>query len=171
MASSGWVHDLSPFRRRRDRTQSPDRGKRGAKRRLVTDGAGIPLALVVEGANRHDMKLLNATLQGMVVARPAPTADAPQQLCLDAGSDYPASWHIVEDHRYLPHIRSRGQEQQDKALIPGYRARRWVVERTRSWLNRSCRLLVRWEKKVENYVAFLHLACVQLIFQKLLVFA
>lgn len=51
-----------------------------------------------------------------------------------------------------------------------YRVRRWVVERTHSWLNRSCRILVRWEKKAENYLAFLHLACAQLLFTKLAVF-
>jgi putative transposase len=55
-----------------------------------------------------------------------------------------------------PHVRSRGEEKQAKELIPDFRARRWVVERTHSWLNRSRRLLVRWEKKVENYLAFLH---------------
>jgi len=38
-------------------------------------------------------------------------------------------------------------------------AKRWVVERTLSWLNRYRRLLIRWEKKSENYLAFLHLAC------------
>ena len=40
------------------------------------------------------------------------------------------------------------------------------MERTHSWLNRSRRLLVRWEKKTENYVAFIHLAYAQLIFSK-----
>ncbi len=147
-----------------------DRGKSGTKRSVLTDGAGIPLALVIEGANRHDMKLLCATLEGVVIARPEPTAAAPQHMCLDAGYDYPVSLHVGEDHQYLPHIRSRGQEQQEKALIPGHRARRWVVERTHSWINRSRRLLVRWEKKVENSLAFLHLACAQLIFNKVLVF-
>ena len=38
----------------------------------------------------------------------------------------------------------------------GKRARRWVVERIASWLNRYRRILVRWEKKVENYEALLH---------------
>ena len=64
----------------------------------------------------------------------------------------------------------RREEKQEKVLTPGYRARRWVVERTHSWINRSRRLLVRWEKKGENYLAFLHLACAQLIFAKILVF-
>lgn len=137
----------------------------------MTDGAGIPLALVIDGANRHDMKLLCATLDGIVIARPAPTQAQPQHLCLDAGYDYPLNREEVENHHYLPHIRSRGQEKQEKAAIPGFQARRWVVERTHSWLNRSRRLLVRWEKKEENYQAFLHLACAQLIFAKVLVFA
>ena len=147
-----------------------DRGKLGVKRSLLTDGAGIPLALVIDGANRHDMKLLCARLDGIVIARPEPTEAQPQHLCLDAGYDYPASRQAIEDHQYILHIRSRGAEKQEKVSIPGYRARRWVVERTHSWINRSRRLLVRWEKKSENYLAFLHLACAQLIFAKVLVF-
>jgi putative transposase len=77
---------------------------------------------------------------------------------------------LVKARGYLDHIRSRGEEKQQKATIPGYRARRWVVERTHSWLNRSRRLLVRWDKKTCNYLAFLHLACAQLILAKVLVF-
>lgn len=147
-----------------------DRGKQGVKRSLLTDGDGIPLAIIIDGANRHDMKLLCATLDGIVVARPEPTSEQPQHLCLDAGYDYPLCLEQVQARSYQPHIRSRGQEQQAKATIPGYRARRWVVERTHCWLNRSRRLLVRWEKKAENYLAFLHLACAQLLFHKVLVF-
>ncbi len=143
-----------------------DRGKAGVKRSMLTDGAGIPLAIVIDGANRHDMKLLCATLDGIIIARPDPTDEQPHHLCLDAGYDYPVIEEGVVAHHYLPHIRGRGQEKQEKAHTPGFRARRWVVERTHSWLNRSRRLLVRWEKKAENYLAFLHLACAQLLFAK-----
>ncbi len=73
---------------------------------------------------------------------------------------------LVRARGYLDHIRSRGEEKAEKLRFPGHRARRWVVERTHSWLNRSRRLLVRWEKKTENYLAFLHLACAQLLFTK-----
>jgi len=125
-----------------------DRGKRGVKRSLLTDGTGIPLALVIEGANRHDMKLLYATVDGLVIARPEPTQSQPQHLCLDAGYDYPAIREQVEAHDYLPHMRGRGQEKQEKIATPGFRARRWVVERTHSWLNRSRRLLVApWRRR------------------------
>ena len=69
--------------------------------------------------------------------------------------------------KLTPHIRRRGEEATQRNKHPGAKARRWVVERTHSWLNRSRRLLVRWEKKVRNYMAFLHLACAQLTFNKL----
>jgi putative transposase len=48
-----------------------DRAKSGTKRSLLSDGAGIPLSVAIEGANRHDAKLLVATLEGQVVTRPA----------------------------------------------------------------------------------------------------
>jgi transposase len=44
------------------------------------------------------------------------------------------------------------------------KARRWVVERTLSWMNRFRRILVRWDKKPEHYLAFLHFACALLAF-------
>lgn len=148
-----------------------DRAKMGVKRSLLTDGSGIPLAMAVDGANRPDSKLLVATLDGIVVARPASGDEAPEQqhLCLDAGYDSGEVRQEVEARGYEAHIRPRDKqrEQRGHRHHPGGRARRWVVERTHSWLNRSRRLLVRWEKKTENYLAFVHLACAQLIFSKL----
>ena len=47
----------------------------------------------------------------------------------------------------------------DVAREAGFKARRWVVERTHSWMNRFRRILTRWEKKVENYLGLLHLVC------------
>jgi putative transposase len=91
---------------------------------VLTEGQGIPIALVVAGANRHDMKLLAATLDAVVVERPEPTADAPQHVCLDKGYDYDECQQVAEQHAYIPHIRSRGEEQREKRASPGYRARR-----------------------------------------------
>jgi len=56
-------------------------------------------------------------------------------------------------------VKSRGEEAVEKAATSGYRARRWGVERTHNWMNRLRRLLIRWEKKAENFEALLHLAC------------
>ena len=81
---------------------------------------------------------------------------AEQGLCMDAGYDYDEVREIVWKFGYTAHIRGRGEEV--KARKAGKRARRWVVERTHSWLNRYRRLLVRWEKKAHNYLAMLHFA-------------
>lgn len=132
-----------------------DRGKKGTKRSLLTEGNGVPIGLAVEGANRHDMKLTDPTLQSQIVQRPEPTAEHPQNLCLDKGYDYDAVREIAAACQYIAHITARSEEAQEKREIPGYRARRWVVERTHSWMNRFRRILIRWEKKVVNYLAML----------------
>lgn len=122
---------------------------------MLTDGRGVPLAVAVAGANVHDQKLLDATLAGIPVSRPRPTRRKKQHLCLDAGYRGNPSWQVAKRHRYEPHVSGRTEERQ--RCKRGYRARRWVVERAHSWLNRARRLLVRWEKKVQNYLAFIHL--------------
>ena len=132
---------------------------------MLTEGNGTPIGIVVAGANRHDMKLVQATLESIVVARPAPSDERPQNICLDKGYDYPEIRELVAQWGYTAHIRGRGEERQEKAAIPGYRARRWVVERVHSWMNRFRRLLVRWEKKRGNYVAMLHFACACISFR------
>src|SRR5437588_141552 len=91
-----------------------DRGKRGTKRSLLTDGAGIPLALVVDGANRHDVKLLSATLDGLVISRPEPTEEQPQHLCLDAAYNSTPVYQELLTRHYQPHVRSRGEEQREQ---------------------------------------------------------
>ena len=119
----------------------------------------MPLAVEVAGANRHDMKLTAATLAGIVVKRPRPTRETPQGLCLDKGYDYNEVRAIVAAFGFTAHIRTRGEEAQAIKREAGFRARRWVVERTHSWLNRFRRILVRWEKRADTYIAMLHLAC------------
>jgi putative transposase len=142
-----------------------DRGKDGVKRSLVTEGHGVPIGLAVAGANRHDMKLVRETLERLVIERPEPTAEQPQGLCLDKGYDYQEVRAIVAEFGFTAHIKARGEEAQAIKQEAGFRARRWVVERAHSWLNRFRRILVRWEKKPENYVAFLHFACALIAFR------
>lgn len=131
----------------------------------MTDGNGIPLGISVDGANRHDMKMVAGTLESQVIECPRPTKKNPQNLLLDKGYDYPEIESLVEEWGYTAHIRSRGEEARNKKKIPGYRARRWVVERTHSWMNRFRRLLIRWEKKVDNYFGMLHFACAFITFR------
>lgn len=142
-----------------------DRGKIGTKRSLLTEGHGIPIGLAVAGANRPDMKLARETIESIVVPRPVPTADQPQGMCLDKGYDYQEVRELVKEFGFTAHIRSRGEEAKVLKKEAGERARRWVVERTHSWMNRFRRILIRWEKKGENYLAFLHFACALIAFR------
>ena len=111
------------------------------------------------GANRHDMKLVRETIEHLIVARPEPTAEQPQGMCLDKGYDCQEVRDTLREFGFTAHIRSRGEEAEAIRAEAGERARRWVVERSHSWLNRFRRLLTRWEKKAQNYIAMLHFAC------------
>ncbi len=162
VASPRRCDDQSPFGGEAVGANPTDRAKTGTKRSVLTDGAGIPLAVAVDGANRHDSKLVEATLTS-VQAVPLDGATE-QNLCLDKGFDYPHVEELVRDYAYNPHIRSRGEEARDLSELPGYRARRWVVERTHSWMNRFRRLLTRWEKKKANFLSLIHLACAYITF-------
>jgi len=66
---------------------------------------------------------------------------------------------LAAEFAFTAHIRGRGDEAEAIKREAGFRARRWVVERTHSWLNRCRALLIRWSKKPENHLGFLHLAC------------
>jgi putative transposase len=66
---------------------------------------------------------------------------------------------LATEFRFTAHIRRRGEEASAIKKDAHYRARRWVVERTHSWMNRFRRILIRWEKRADTYVAMLHLAC------------
>jgi len=65
--------------------------------------------VAVDGANRHDMKLVQPTLQAIVADRPNPDPDKPQNLCLDKGYDYDEVRELVARYGYTAHIRTRGQ--------------------------------------------------------------
>ena len=125
----------------------------------MTEGSGVPLGLAIDGANRHDCKMVEATLQSIPVKRPRPTRNKPQGMCLDKGYDYDNVRDLVREFGYTAHIKARGEEAQAIKRQAGFKARRWVVERTHSWMNRFRRILTRWEKKAENYLALLHLVC------------
>jgi transposase len=131
------------------------------------EAQGIPVGLAVDGANRNDMKLARATLEGIAAERPAPAPGRPQGLCLDKGYDFDEVREIVKEFGFTAHIRCRGEEAQAVKREAGYKARRWVVERTHSWMNRFRGVLIRWSKKAENYIALLHMSFAFIIYRRM----
>jgi hypothetical protein len=142
-----------------------DRGKTGTKRRVLTDG-GVPIGLAVEGANRNDFKMTRETIKSIPVKRPQPTPDTPQGMCLDKGYDDEEVYALLAEFGFTAHSRARGEEANALKQETRFRARRWVVERTHRWMNRFWRVLICWDKKVRNYVAFLHLACAYITYRQ-----
>ena len=124
----------------------------------MVEADGIPVGLAIDGANRNDLKLTEDTLASVPVPKPEPTNEQPQNLCLDKGYDYDEVRQIVEEFGFTAHIRARGEEAQQLKRKVLEKARRWVVERTHSWMNRFRGILIRWSKKPENYLAMLHFA-------------
>ena len=130
------------------------------------DGRGVPLSLVVTGANVHDCKRLDNVLAAIVVRRKDPPHRRHKHLCADAG--YRGAEHLrtIERHGYIPHVVSRRTEADIKQRDPNKKARRWVVEVCHSWFNRFRKLLVRYEKLERSFVALNHFAAAIIAFRK-----
>lgn len=144
-----------------------DRGKPGTKISLAVEADGGALGITIAGANVHDTKLLGETLDAIVVPRPKPSDDEPQNLCLDKGYDNPTGHAAVKERNYVPHIRRIGEEKLDAKGVKKYPARRWVVERTLGWLCKCRGILIRYDKNWENFLGCLQFACALLWFRKI----
>jgi transposase len=125
----------------------------------------VPLALVVTGANRHDVSQLETLLDSIIIERPD-SFECPQHLCLEAGYTGEPALQIVVLRGFIPHIKGRGQERTEKQRDPRRKARRWVVEGTHSRMNRFRKILVRFEKLTVSYLGLLMFACAFIAFRK-----
>lgn len=117
---------------------------------MLTEAPGVPLGVVVAGANRHDMQLGKQTVTSVVVPRPRPTKKRPQGMGLDKGDAAAEVRDTVREGGFPAPIRARGEEARALNRHVGAQARRWVVERTQSWRNRCRRVLIRWDKSADT---------------------
>jgi transposase len=135
---------------------------------LLVDDRGVPLSLVVTGANRHDVSQLEAVLDAIVFKRPRPPKRRSKHLCADAGYTGAPALAIIHKHGYIPDVKGRGgQEADELKRDPKKKARRWIVEVAHSWFNRFRKLLVRYEKLDRSFVALNHLAASIMAFRKI----
>jgi putative transposase len=122
--------------------------------------------VVIAGANVVEQKLLKETIEAIVVERPDPD-EVEQNLNLDKGYDNPRSREAAAEEGYVPHIRRIGEEKKPCDRSKGHKPRRWVVERTFSWLSKCRGILVRYDKKDGNYLGLIQLACGLLWYRRL----
>lgn len=123
------------------------------------------MAIVATGANRHDVTQLDTLLDSIIIERPDIFKN-PQHLCLDNGYSGEPAMEIIVLRGFIPHVKGRGQEKSEKLVNPNFKARRWVVEVSHSWINRFRKLLVRFEKLSRSYLGLLMFACAFIAFRK-----
>ncbi len=136
-----------------------DRGRSGTKIHLHVDQEGIPLGVLVVGANVHDSRLVGLTIENNrdFISIFEVCADG-HHLCLDKGYDYPRVYEEVYTYGLEPHIRSRGEEKVEKARRSssgsplGRRANLRLAERLSRYPNMILSLL-------SSFIAFVKLAC------------
>ena len=127
-----------------------DRGKLGSKKSILNDGRGIPLAVTVHPSNQHDTKTIDELLNGLCIEK----LKTGSVIYADKGY---SDWTIESAFSLLGieiKIPTKGKNRKvGRASCLG--KKRWMVERTHSWINNFRKLKVRWEKKVENFLGFL----------------
>jgi putative transposase len=155
----GYGHGEGAFEQADAGPNPTDRAKKGTKRSLLVDGRGVPTAVVIAAANVPDFLLLGDTFGAQQLEPPAAPQAPARVVCLDRGYHQKAVIELCQIFHVTPSVEARHEEAARLAADPVQRAKRWVVERAFSWLNRFRRLLIRWEKKPENYLSFLHLSC------------
>jgi transposase len=139
---------------------------------VATDGAGIPLATLIDSASASEYNLIFPTLDTISIEkRPQHPIKRTKTLIADRG--YDAAW-VRDELRargitpYIPKRRRRGQTDEPKynQKIKPFYATRFIVERTISWLGNFRRILIRWEKYTSTYLGFLHLACIMICLRR-----
>ena len=149
-----------------------DRGKQGAKINLLVDERGAPLSVVLTGANRHDKISAVELIVSIALKRPA---QKEQHLCADQAYDASEVREFASSGGYTTHIKINPRKKKEATESSGespqrkdfqeelHPARRWVVERTISWLTKRRSLRIRWSKKAENWLALVQLACAHIL--------
>jgi len=146
----------SPFGGAKVGPNPTDRRKAGSKHHVITDGNGIPLAVILTGANAHDVTQLVPLVEAIppVRGKPGRPRQKPDILIADRGYDSEAHREALRELGITPIIARRYTEHGS-----GLGILRWVVERTISWLHQFRRLRIRYERRSDIHEAFLSIGC------------
>ncbi|MEV6022092.1 IS5 family transposase [Streptomyces sp. NPDC052036] len=133
-----------------------DRGKQGLKRSVASDACGVPLGIISDGANRHDSPLLGPTLDA--VKEQVGVLPQAVNINLDRGYDSSKSRALLAELGFTAEIARKG------VPAPIQAGKRWVVERTHSWMNDYGKLRRCTERngKVVDFYLYLAAALVTL---------
>lgn len=130
-----------------------DRRKIGTKKHICVDQNGIVIGITVSGANRHD----NVMTQKTVKSIPVPLRHKRIVFAGDTAYDAKKTRCFLKKNNFVPVI-SLNKRKSKKSVEKVRSRHRWIVERTHGHLNKWRGIFVRWNKKVENYVAAIQIA-------------
>ena len=124
-------------------------------RHILVDANGIPLALKISPANRHDSKLLETLVDAVPAIRQCAGRPRrrPAKLHADKGYDFAHCRRALRQRAIIPRIARRGVESSERLG-----RHRWVVERTLAWFARFRRIAVRYERRADIFTAFHQIA-------------
>ena len=131
---------------------------------MLVDGRGAPIATVATAENRNEKTVALETIDAIKERRPRTPVRRRQHLAVDKGYGYRDTHRDMEQRGSIVHGKFRGDPTPEIAPEEKHPARRWRVESTQSWFNRFRRMLVRWEKKAENYEATISIASLMIDF-------
>ena len=141
---------------------------------VLADGAGTPVGVYLDSASPAEVQLLEVTLDTVAVGRahrPGRPRKRPQRLIADRGYDSNAARSLLVRRGIEPIIPARINNtkatHQDGRKLRRYR-RRWIIERTIGWLGHFRRLSVRYDRLIETYSGFFHIACALVTLRKVL---
>ena len=140
------------------------RGK-GTKLMVIADAAGLPLAVHAASASPHEVTLVEATLAQTL------TLGGPRRLIGDRAYDSdPLDQRLAAQgiEMIAPHRSNRSKPPTQDARVLRRYSRRWKIERLFAWLNKYKRVLVRWDRMAEHFLAFVHLACAMILMRRYL---
>lgn len=122
----------------------------------MTDARGVPLAILVSGANRHDSMLFEAVIDAVkpVSGLPGRPRKRPDKVHADKGYDYKKCRQALRQRGIQDRIARRGIESSERLG-----RHRWVVERTHAWFAGFSKLRIRFERQLDTHLALLKLAC------------
>lgn len=137
---------------------------------VLVDGEGLPLGVYLEAANKAECQLAETTLAQVAVPRTGPgrPRQKPERIIADKGYDSSALRAAMRRRGIdliVPHLKNRKHKIQDGRKLRRY-TRRWIVERTNSWLLSRRRICTRWDQKIEHYRTFVHIACAMTVLNR-----
>jgi transposase len=133
-----------------------DRRKLGSKHHLIVDAQGIPLAVILTGANRHDITQLDALVAAIPHIRGKQGRPLRKPRIVQGDRGYSSEPHRqrLRECGITPVLAKIGAPHGS-----GLGRTRWVVERSIAWLHSVRRLKIRYERYAHVHEAFLSLAC------------